>query len=112
MAIDTVIEVYRKQLRRIAWRLQYKVRVQTKREVPILFDYGSNDCTASQMESRLFVNELIHSLPPSKGRTIIHDLYINEKTEAQIASQMNMSQQAVNKWKNKMLRILYQRISS
>ncbi|MEF3305641.1 hypothetical protein [Paenibacillus sp. GYB003] len=70
--METIMEVYRKELRRIAWRKQYKVRAQIKREVPILFDFCTDDCTASQMESRLFVKELILSLPPSKGRTIIH----------------------------------------
>ncbi|AUS28258.1 hypothetical protein C1A50_4110 [Paenibacillus polymyxa] len=43
---------------------------------------------------------------------IIFDLYILDKTEAQIAKELKLSQQAVNKWKKKMLKELFRMLSS
>lgn len=63
-------------------------------------------------DSALYLSQLISELPRDLGRTIIQEIYIKEKTEAQIAKELNISQQAVNKCKIKMLKHLSQIISS
>ncbi|MFC3788233.1 helix-turn-helix domain-containing protein [Paenibacillus sp. GCM10012307] len=50
-------------------------------------------------------------MPAHIGKQIILDLYINDKSEKQIAQELNISQQAVNKWKQKMLNTLNQKMS-
>ncbi|MCM3175726.1 MULTISPECIES: sigma factor-like helix-turn-helix DNA-binding protein [unclassified Paenibacillus] len=46
------------------------------------------------------------------GREILHKIYFQGYTEAEVASHLNISQQAVNKWKRKMLNLLSQKVSS
>jgi DNA-directed RNA polymerase specialized sigma subunit len=49
---------------------------------------------------------------PSSGRRVIVGLYLRERTEAELAGELHISQQAVNKWKQKMLNRLSQKPSS
>ncbi len=109
-------EQYRKQLKQIAWRIQYRNKVRTRREQPSLpvrletTEYGF--CPATELDSHLIVQELIDSLPFAQGKMIIQGLYIHQQTEAQLAEQLQISQQAVNRWKRKSLQYLSQKISS
>ncbi|MCY9763162.1 hypothetical protein M5X06_22430 [Paenibacillus alvei] len=108
----SIIDFYRSELKRIAWRLQYKARVKVRREVPIQNDFLHSFHHTDQLENRLLIKQLIMSLPYETGKKIIYEIYFNDKTEAQIAMEMEISQQAVNKWKKKTLRFLYQKLSS
>lgn len=62
-------------------------------------------------EDRIIVEQLLEALPP-QGKFIISQLYLFEQTESEVANQLNMTQQAVNKWKKKMLRKLSQTMNS
>lgn len=44
------------------------------------------------------------------GKRIIYEIYHNDKTETQVAFELQISQQAVNKWKRKMIQEIYQRM--
>ncbi|WP_226001885.1 sigma-70 family RNA polymerase sigma factor [Paenibacillus sp. BJ-4] len=109
----TLVEQYRKKLYRIAWRIQYRARVQTNHE----FVMEKNEAVGTpsftdSVNSKMYTLQLINSLPSEIGKTIIFDLYILDKTEAQIAGELKLSQQAVNKWKKKMLKELFRMLSS
>ncbi|MBX4151109.1 hypothetical protein K1X09_27750 [Paenibacillus lautus] len=43
-----------------------------------------------------------------QGRTIIYKLFIEDLTEVEVAKQLHISQQAVNRWKRKMIQKLSQ----
>lgn len=102
-----MIERYRREIYRIGWRLQYRNRRIRQHEFS-LFDHISAQLHApSRIDNRILVQELLLKLP-EKGRNIIYKLYIEELTEAEVAAQLHISQQAVNKWKKKMLQQLSQ----
>lgn len=109
-------EHYRKQLKQIAWRIQYRNKVCTRSE-QLSFNtwLETNDhlaCPAEEFDSPMIVQELIDSLPFAQGKQIIRGLYLYQQTEAQLAEQLQISQQAVNRWKRKSLQYLSQKISS
>ncbi|QDY83902.1 sigma-70 family RNA polymerase sigma factor [Paenibacillus polymyxa] len=109
----TLVEQYRKKLYRIAWRIQYRARVQTNHE----FVMEKNEAISAPSfteyaNSNMYTLQLINSLSSEIGKMIIFDLYILDKTEAQIAKELKLSQQAVNKWKKKMLKELFRMLSS
>lgn len=108
MCSQSTIDRYRKEIYRIGWRVQYKAKVTTRREVPIISDsFFGNDFTA-QSDNELFARQLINSLPSEIEKTILYEVYINDKTEAQVARQLKISQQAVSRWKKKALQFLSQ----
>lgn len=109
--MKSIIELYRTELRRIAWRLQYKIRVQNKRELPLYQEIVPGESFTDQVDNQILVEHLINCIP-DKGKKILYELFINEKTEAQVAKEMNISQQAVSKWKKKTLLRLYRILSS
>jgi DNA-directed RNA polymerase specialized sigma subunit len=109
VAIETIIDRYRQEIYRIGWKIQYKAKVTSRREVPIISDSFYDNRTAAESESRFLTGEWIDSLPTDIEKTIIRQIYILDKTESQVALQLNMSQQAVNKWKRKALRFLSQK---
>ncbi|SEP33575.1 hypothetical protein [Paenibacillus sp. OK076] len=104
---------YRKELQRAAWRLQYNVKSKRKREC-MLGDITHQPSYSpfEETDSRLLVQQLLNEIPPSIGKKIIRDLFLKNKTELQLAKELNMSQQAVNKWKRKTLHLLLQKMSS
>lgn len=103
---QSIIDRYRKEIYRLGWRVQYKSKVTHKREVPIISEsFIASDFT-TQSDSRLYARELINSLPSDIEKIILYELYINDRTEAQVARKLQMSQQAVSKWKKKALQYL------
>ncbi|SDS89562.1 hypothetical protein SAMN05444162_2547 [Paenibacillaceae bacterium GAS479] len=96
------IERYKNELQRIAWRIQYKARVQQKRECPLRSDFHSPVEITDVMVSDLYVKQILELIPTSTGRNVIIDFYIRDKSERQIAEELNISQQAVSKWKKKL----------
>lgn len=103
---------YERALKRLAWRLQYRERRRAGRERGY---YEEMPSPAYRMEesavTKLDVAEQLAQLPPS-GRRVIVGLYLRDRTEAELARELHISQQAVNKWKQKMLNRLSQKASS
>ncbi|CAH8772977.1 sigma-70 family RNA polymerase sigma factor [Paenibacillus dendritiformis] len=108
----TLMERVRKELYRRAWRLQYRAKADRHREIPWRAEsFAAPDFTA-QADNRMLVRQLLQELPRDKGRVILYSLYIENETEVQIARKLNLSQQAVSKWKRKSLHRLCQKLSS
>lgn len=109
-------EQYRRQLKQIAWRIQYRNKVRSRCEQQSLTTLTeTGQYTPQQNEesyTTVMLHELIDSLPFAQGKQIIRGLYIENLTEAQLAEQLQISQQAVNRWKQKSLQYLSQKISS
>lgn len=103
---------YKKELQRAAWRLQYKVKSKRKRECMWREAPQQSHSPFEQADNRILVQQLLNEIPPSLGKKIIHELFLKNKTELQLAKELNMSQQAVNKWKRKTLHLLLQKMSS
>lgn len=59
----------------------------------------------------MLIQQLMNTLPP-QGKVIIYKLYIQDLTESEVANELKISQQAVNKWKRKMMQKLSQMVSS
>ncbi|WP_334073423.1 MULTISPECIES: sigma-70 family RNA polymerase sigma factor [Paenibacillus] len=108
----TVYEQYRKEVYRIAWRVQYKAKVVKRRECSFNgFEPAVSSFTSSS-DDKMLIRQLIDALPSSTGRLIIYKLYLQDKTEREVALELNMTQQGVNKWKRKMIQELSRMMSS
>lgn len=116
-SVDSATQEYcRQQLRRIAWRVQYRAKVQKKREIltcdePYLKRTNVNTWDDSLI-SRLFINELLDNLSSYKERYVIEKIYLEGYGEKEVAKKMQISQQAVNKWKKKALCTLRKKLNS
>lgn len=109
----SIVEEYRRKLQQAAWRLQYHERKRLKHE----FVCDSSKKLLYVLQTKTPIEEvgameMIRSIPFSKGRAIIYEIFINEKTEMELAEEMHITQQAVSKWKRKALQYLYQTLSS
>ncbi|MEK3715880.1 MULTISPECIES: sigma-70 family RNA polymerase sigma factor [unclassified Paenibacillus] len=104
---DELVETCRKLLKRSAWRIQYKTRIQLIKESNPLYD---NECYDNSFESmvvsELFVDELLDMLPWAKCRYIIKRTVIEGMAEQEVAAELQMTQQGVSKWKRKGLEVL------
>ncbi|WP_440115603.1 terminase gpP N-terminus-related DNA-binding protein [Paenibacillus sp. QZ-Y1] len=107
---QTVFERYRKELYRIGWRVQYRAKSIRRKEVPIHNSHSSGVDTTQNSENRIYVNQILNSLPEF-GRSIMYKLYIEGYSEKEIAIQLDISQQAVSKWKQKMINHLSQTVN-
>lgn len=108
----SLFEFYRKELKRIGWRVQYKEKIKNKKEIINQdFLFLTTNFT-NKVDNEIFINGLLSNLSSDVGRKIIEAIYIEGVTEKQVAKQLNMSQQGVNKWKRKMLKELSQMINS
>lgn len=103
-----LLEQYRQALQRCAWRLQYRIRKQTNREIlsSVDFDYFQITSNVSDQLSNIEVEELIQNINSEKGRHIIKRIYIDGLKEREVADELCISQQAVSKWKKKGLEIM------
>lgn len=108
---QTTYERYKTEVYRIGWRVQYRAKKVKQRECSIndIDLLGGNFTT--NLENKIMVEQLMESLP-LQGKTILNKVYIEGHTEAEVAQHLNMSQQAVNKWKKKMLKQLFQTMNS
>lgn len=100
----TVYEQYRKEVYRIAWRIQYKAKLVRKRECSFNGFEPSETCFTSSSDDKIVVKQLINALPSDTGKEIIYKIYLQDKTEGEVARELNMTQQGVNKWKRKMIK--------
>lgn len=102
----TVFEHYQAELYRIAWRLQYKAKVIRRRETSFFgMEPAELRTFTTESDNKIVVEELLNDLP-AQGSTILRKLYIEDKTEKEVAGLLNMTQQAVSKWKKKMIQQL------
>ncbi|MNI08982.1 sporulation sigma factor SigF [compost metagenome] len=109
---QTAYEQYRREVYRIAWRVQYKAKVVKRRECSFNgFEPATTSFTSSS-DNKIVIRQMINALPSSTGRTIIYKIYMQDKTEREVALELNMSQQGVNKWKRKMIQELSRMMSS
>ncbi|WP_018131790.1 hypothetical protein [Effusibacillus pohliae] len=96
------LERCRHSLKRIAWRIQYRVRSQKNRELlqaaESLWATGSFDQAVIE---KLHVEQLIHQIREPKGRYVVCRVILDGMTEREVAQELNVCQQAVNKWKKK-----------
>ncbi|MFC0212219.1 RNA polymerase sigma factor [Paenibacillus chartarius] len=103
-------------LKRIAWRLQYQEKKRRKRErvtspEHFLF-YGNRTCSFQDPLSDIRVQELLHLVTSDTAKEILRKSYLEDKTEKDIAIEMQISQQAVNKWKKKGLMSIRRTLAS
>ncbi|MEF2967681.1 sigma-70 family RNA polymerase sigma factor [Paenibacillus sp. M1] len=108
----TAYEQYRKEVYRIAWRVQYRAKVVHKRECSFNGFEPAVSSFDSSSDNKMLIRQLIDALPSSTGRSIIYKLYLQDKTEREVAQELNMTQQGVNKWKRKMIQELSRMMSS
>jgi len=103
-----VIETYRTAIKRVVWRLQNKERSRRKHEVPLEDSFNNNysNSFTNHSDQKILVQQLFDSITSETGKRIIYEIYFNSKTEAQVAKEMNITRQAVNKWKNKTLKAM------
>lgn len=109
----TAYERLKVEVERIGWRIQYRAKTISKREHSFcgLEQTTKEGCFTERADNKIMIEQLIDTLPP-QGRAIIHKLYIQDQTESEVALQLNMSQQAVNKWKRKMITQLSRTVNS
>lgn len=109
---ELALEQCRILLRRAAWRLQYHAKTQQLRETLTLGDYHEPSCNfADEIISDIYVQNLMNIIISEKCRYIIQKVIIEEIPEKEVASELQMSQQGVNKWKRKGLGILRQNMT-
>lgn len=106
----TIYDYYKSEIYRIGWRLQYQAKKIRKRECPFYDNNLSYPNFAAASEEKIWIKEIIDTLPP-QGKLIIDKLYLQGLTEFEVAQQLKISQQAVNKWKQKMIQKLSQTIN-
>ncbi|AIQ32671.1 MULTISPECIES: RNA polymerase sigma factor [Paenibacillus] len=108
MGKDTSIyERYKTEIYRIGWRLQYRAKKIRSRECSIDDHNPSTPDFTVVSDEKLIVQQLFATLTPQE-RSLLIKIYFQNLSEAEIAKQYHISQQAVNKWKRKMIQKLSQ----
>ncbi|WP_411349649.1 sigma factor-like helix-turn-helix DNA-binding protein [Paenibacillus sp. WLX2291] len=105
-------EKYKSELRRIAWRMQYRSRTRINRELPLLYDVSYSLPFTDETDSRLWIQQLIQSLPEGMEQQVMTALFVRDLTEKQVAAHYHISQQAVSKWKKKALQTICRKMQS
>ncbi|WP_246187969.1 sigma-70 family RNA polymerase sigma factor [Paenibacillus tengchongensis] len=110
---EELVETCRKLLKRSAWRIQYKTRIQQLRESRPIYDNQVYDASFESMViSEMFVDEMLQKIPWEKCRYIIKRTIIDGLAEKEVARELNMTQQGVSKWKRKGLDILKEQLDT
>ncbi|AIQ66742.1 sigma factor-like helix-turn-helix DNA-binding protein [Paenibacillus graminis] len=100
-------EEYKREIYRIGWRIQYKARKVRAREFPLFDNHTTDHNFTAISDTKIWIQDLLSQLPP-QGSTIISKLYLQDMTEHEVAKELHLSQQAVNKWKKRMIQLLSQ----
>ncbi|MFS1511553.1 sigma factor-like helix-turn-helix DNA-binding protein [Chengkuizengella sp. SCS-71B] len=108
------MDTYRVLLKRTAWRIQYKAKVRRKKEWLVEFDecLYTTQSFLPDVVSRYYLLELLSLLSSNKERYILQKIYLEGFTENELAKELNITQQAVNKCKNKAIQTIRQKIST
>ncbi|WP_150275719.1 sigma-70 family RNA polymerase sigma factor [Paenibacillus tepidiphilus] len=110
---EELVETCRRLLKRSAWRIQYKTRIQQLRESRPIYDSQVYDASFESMViSELFVDEMLQKIPWEKCRYIIKRTVIDGLAEKEVARELHMTQQGVSKWKRKGLDILKEQLDT
>jgi DNA-directed RNA polymerase specialized sigma subunit len=97
----------RQAIHRAAWRLQYRQRVIRNRESIEFQDYHTNRVNfVDSLLSENAFNYYLSNVSSEKGRVILLKIFKYNYKEKEIANELKMSQQGVNKWKKKCLKEL------
>jgi DNA-directed RNA polymerase specialized sigma subunit len=100
------------ELKRMAWNLQYRCRVTANKEFGMLYDNTTICSFEDESISKFHVDEIFALIPSSIGKKILHDIYLRGISEKELSAELQISQQAVNKWKKKTLDLLSTKLSS
>ncbi|ANF94731.1 RNA polymerase sigma factor [Paenibacillus bovis] len=99
-------EQYRQRLRQASWRMQYRAKTRLYHEHLDLNEQVSYFSASSDDMATVLLREWIDTLPSEQGRSIIAGLYLEGRSEQELAARLQISQQAVNRWKRKSLQHL------
>ncbi|OBA07233.1 hypothetical protein A9P44_10195 [Paenibacillus polymyxa] len=102
-----VYKYFKREIYRIGWRLQYREKKIRNRECSLHNNDPSCENFSTLVEEKIWIKQILSGLP-KKGELIIKKLYLEGLTEAEVAEQLHISQQAVSKWKRKMIQKLFQ----
>ena len=86
----SMIERYRNKVYRSGWQLQYHVKKMRTSECTLLKKSPESTCFSNELETRIMVQQLLHSLPV-QGRRVLYKLYILNMTEAEVARQLKIT---------------------
>lgn len=95
-----IYERYKREIYRIGWRVQYRAKKIRNQEDPIYDSIPSYINFTNASENKVWIQQLLDSLPP-QGKTIIDQIYLQGRTEAEVAKNLQMSQLAVTNGKEK-----------
>lgn len=98
------------ELKRMAWRLQYHAR-KTAKQYPFTYDFTRQESFEDEIVDELNVKDMLNMIDKGNGKKIVYSLYVEEKSAKEVSAEMNMTVQAVNKWKRKTLEDLKKKIS-
>ncbi|WP_322906259.1 hypothetical protein [Paenibacillus campi] len=101
-------EQYRQRLRQASWRMQYRAKAQLYHENLSLNEQIAPVSVKFDELNMVIVQAWIDSLPWAKARQMMIGLYIEGRSEQELAIQLQISQQAVNRWKRKSIQFLSQ----
>ncbi len=91
---------------RIAWGIQYQVKKKNRQSyehLPYLDEFcGGSDNVLKAVEEQLFVEQLLSTIP-EQAQLIIRRTVLEGATDTEVANQLHVSQQAVNRCKRKYL---------
>jgi DNA-directed RNA polymerase specialized sigma subunit len=106
------LESFRQGLRGFAWRLQYSSKVRHSKESLSLDErhYGYN--FTSDVITTIYIKELLLMIPSEKARYIVKRLYLDGYTEKEVATELQLSQQAVSKWKKKAFKTIRENMNT
>lgn len=91
-------------------RLSKRYRKVSVKEVELNNQIFSNDIT-DEIENTVFINKILSKLPKTQ-ENILKQMFIYGYRESEIASQLNISRQAVNKTKKRALNSLRKYLAS
>ncbi|SNT22732.1 hypothetical protein SAMN05446037_10575 [Anaerovirgula multivorans] len=97
-------------LKRIAWKLQYSSKKTYKKECPLIQEAIGRELDVDTVLFNIYLEEILESIPSNKGRYIIKHTIIDGYSEKEVARQLNITQQGVNKWKKKYVNQLRQQM--
>ncbi|WP_217592158.1 hypothetical protein [Cohnella sp. GbtcB17] len=104
---------FRQRLTRAAWRMQYRNRSRINRELAIAAaDRTEISEPADQAISMIFVQEVLLAIPSYPSRAVMQKLIVDGKTEREVSRELGITQQAVNKCKQRAVAALRRQMSS
>ncbi len=110
---DISVEICRRLLRRAAWRIQYRTRMHQEKECYTLYDNQAyNFSFEAEVLSKIYVRNLLDTIPCEKCRYIIQRTIIDGLTEKDVAYELKITQQGVSKWKIKGLKLMQQTLKN